>query len=70
MATYILLIIVVGVVILWFARIGKTRSMTLRTRRKGKNGLTPKIEADDDEGPGTYGGPYNRHPKYPPGRDK
>jgi hypothetical protein len=23
-----------------------------------------------DEGPGTYGGPYQRHPKYPPGRDE
>ena len=24
---------------------------------------------DDEEGSGTYGGPYQRHPKYPPGRD-
>ena len=28
-----------------------------------------KVESpiDPDEGPGTEGGPYNRHPKYPPG---
>ncbi len=24
-------------------------------------------EGGGDEGPGTYGGPYQRHPKYPPG---
>ena len=70
MAKYIVFIIVVGVVLLWFARIGKAWSMTLRTRQKDENELNQKIEPDDDEGPGTYGGPYNRHPKYPPGRDE
>jgi hypothetical protein len=36
-----------------------------RTRLEAQS----KRRAADDEGPGTYGGPYNRHPKYPPGRD-
>jgi len=26
-----------------------------------------KPRPDEDEGPGTEGGPYARHPKYPPG---
>jgi hypothetical protein len=29
--------------------------------------LPPKPIDPDEDGPGTYGGPYNRHPKYPPG---
>jgi hypothetical protein len=31
--------------------------------------LAAKVDppVDPDEGPGTEGGPYNRHPKYPPG---
>lgn len=28
----------------------------------------PVLTSDPDEGPGTEGGPYARHPKYPPGR--
>lgn len=34
---------------------------------EGTQGAKVHPPVDPDEGPGTYGGPYNRHPKYPPG---
>jgi hypothetical protein len=30
---------------------------------------TPEPAVETEEESGTYGGPYQRHPKYPPGRD-
>jgi hypothetical protein len=63
--------------ILLFALIGFLAAYLFRFVSESKNSQrriaevrAPAKPVDPDEdSPGTYGGPYNRHPKYPPRGD-
>ncbi len=61
----ILLIALIGFLGAYYYRSVLASKKTWQNIAEGHTSAKP-IDPDED-GPGTYGGPYQRHPKYPPG---